>query len=1695
MFDTRSTLGLATTAVLALTGCPDQSLTAFNADPSATITSPEDGSEVQEGFPVSLRGSVSDPDDSNDSLTATWYLGDEVVCSEATADWDGATSCEMVFSAEEDVVTLEVKDPQGAAGADSISLVVVPTDAPDAEIISPEYGGVYYSDRLITFEGSVSDNEDSPSDLTAWWESSIDGELEVDAEPDTSGGVLGSGYLSEGEHSVELRVEDSTGKVGQDNVVITVGPPNTAPQCQIIAPESGSVGQEGELVTFEAEVSDVDVPSDWLTVTWESDKDGELGSSSPNSDGSVTFAWSDLSVDTHTVTMRVSDEVDATCTDSLLYTVGTPPDVNLTSPGEGEVVNDGGSVTFSAEVSDNEDSPTSLTLSWESDLDGAISTQGADSGGVASFDFDSLSTGEHTITLTVVDTDGLYSTDRVSFTINALPSAPTVSISPDPAYTGDALLASANGSVDPDASGTVTYSYAWYESGVLSSASSSATFPASATTKGLVYRVVVTPSDGTGAGEPGEAELTIDNTDPVVGTPVISPSTGVTTTEVLACTASATDADGDTPAVTYGWSNSTTGSTLGSGASLTLTSSSVSPGDVVSCAATATDDEGAMSVASATLTVENTDPVLAAVVIDPSAGVTTSATLVCSATATDADGGTPTITYSWSSGATSLGTGSSLLLTPASSSPGDVVSCTATAFDADGGTDSDGTSVTVGNTDPVVDSVAISPSTGVTTSEVLTCTAIASDADGGSPTLSYAWSNGTVPLGTRATMTLSPSSCSPGDTIACAATALDADGGTGSGSSSVSVINSAPTVSSVAIRPDPAFAADTLTCGHSGFYDPDGDADASTYSWSVGGGVVGTASSLSAAFLGGDTVTCTVTPFDGTDSGTAVSDSLEVSNTPPDLDDVVLSPDPAYEGDSLTCAPGSYADDDGDSVTFSYGWLVEGVDPGETGSTLSSAWFDRDEAVSCTVTPSDGMDDGAAVGSNVVVISNSPPSISTVTVSPASPTASDTLTCSYSGYSDADGDADASTYTWTAGGTIVGSSRTLSGAFGSGDTVVCTVTPHDGTDPGTAVSDSVVVENEPPEVLSVTLSPSSVYTNDTITATVSTSDPDGDYVTVSYAWYVDGTLVAETGSSLDGAVYFEKDQEVYVVVTPNDGVEVGLPMTSSTVTIQNSAPTTATVAISPEVPVEGIDDMVCVIEHESDDADGDGVTYTFTWSVDGTSWGGGTDTTVWEGDTVGVDDIAARETWKCTVVPTDGSDDGASAEAEVEVVSSFGGELNLSLADAKLLGEAANDNAGYSVSSAGDVNADGYGDVLIGAYYEDAGGTDAGAIYLKLGPFTGISNLSAADAKFIGTADYDYAGRATSAGDVNDDGYDDILVGASGDNPAGAAYIIHGPASGTSSLSAADAKLTGESTSDHAGTGIAPGGDINGDGYADVIVGAAYEDSGGSSAGAVYLVFGPITRSKGLSAADAKLIGESSDDRAGLFNSAADTNGDGFDDVLVGAFKDDSGGSDAGAVYLVLGPTTGNMDLSSSDAKLIGERGGDYAGYAVSTAGDVNADGYEDIAVGAFFAGHASGTTYVVLGPVSGNLSLADADAIIAGESSYDDSGNSLAGIGDMDGDGNADLLIGSPGECSGGTDAGAAYIVLGPMSGSFDLSSADAKFIGEYDYDEAGERVSSAGDVDADGTPDLLVGARGEDTTGYQAGSAYLILGGGLSR
>jgi len=328
-------------------------------------------------------------------------------------------------------------------------------------------------------------------------------------------------------------------------------------------------------------------------------------------------------------------------------------------------------------------------------------------------------------------------------------------------------------------------------------------------------------------------------------------------------------------------------------------------------------------------------------------------------------------------------------------------------------------------------------------------------------------------------------------------------------------------------------------------------------------------------------------------------------------------------------------------------------------------------------------------------------------------------------------------------------------------------------------------------------------------------------------------------------------------------------------------------------------------------------------------------------------------------------------------------DTSLSNADASFIGEAAGDGSGRSASGAGDVNGDGYDDILIGAWYNEEGGQNAGQTYLILGRSTGWSmdmDLSKANASFIGENANDESGYSVSgAGDVNGDGYDDILIGACFDSDngiwAGQTYLILGKETDWSmdmDLSSANASFIGEGSDEYVGCSVSGAGDVNGDGYDDILIGAYMSDGGGVDSGQTYLILGRSTgwsMDMDLSSANASFIGEAAEDHSGTsVSGAGDVNGDGYDDILIGARSNDEGVADSGQTYVFLGSSTGwKMDtsLSTADASFIGEAVDDQLGTSVSGAGDVNGDGYDDILIGAQYndiGGQDAGKTYLISG-------------------------------------------------------------------------------------------------------------------------------------
>ena len=539
-----------------LLGCNDAGLTKFNAEPVAEITShgPDSAGNppsVFEGAWVTFSGEVSDPDHGFEELEVVWYLADERLCEAAPPEPDGSSSCEGRITLDSDGVRMVVSDPENKSATASVPLDVIPTEAPDAIIAAPLEVGRYYADIRLTFEGTVTDTEDAPADLTVTWESDIDGVLDVANEPDSAGLLIGRHALTEGEHLITLRVEDTHGKVGTDAVAVTVGPANRNPECALNRPADGSVWVAGDTVSFQGLTSDADVDAGDLDFALRSEIDGLLGVGSPTATGDILLDIDTLTTGTHRISLEVTDEVGGSCEDGIQVIVDTPPEVEITAPVDGTEQNDGTAFVLGGNVSDLQDPSPAVDVSWESDRDGVLDTSPASEDGSLEFTAEGLSVGIHVITLTATDSVGLGSQASISLVVNGLPSEPVVSIAPSSPGSGDDLVAGIDtASVDPDGD-PVSYAYAWTRNGTPTSHTSS-TVPAADTVKNDIWEVFVTPSDGAGTGPTAQASTTVGNGVPTVDSTSLAPS-GPATDDRLSVTATGSDPDGDPVALTYEW--------------------------------------------------------------------------------------------------------------------------------------------------------------------------------------------------------------------------------------------------------------------------------------------------------------------------------------------------------------------------------------------------------------------------------------------------------------------------------------------------------------------------------------------------------------------------------------------------------------------------------------------------------------------------------------------------------------------------------------------------------------------------------------------------------------------------------------------------------------------------------------------------------------------------------------------------------------------------------------------------------------------------------------------------------------------------------------------------------------------------------------------------------------------------------------
>ncbi|MBD3290833.1 hypothetical protein GF337_18645, partial [candidate division KSB1 bacterium] len=406
-----------------------------------------------------------------------------------------------------------------------------------------------------------------------------------------------------------------------------------------------------------------------------------------------------------------------------------------------------------------------------------------------------------------------------------------------------------------------------------------------------------------------------------------------------------------------------------------------------------------------------------------------------------------------------------------------------------------------------------------------------------------------------------------------------------------------------------------------------------------------------------------------------------------------------------------------------------------------------------------------------------------------------------------------------------------------------------------------------------------------------------------------------------------------------------------------------------------------------------------------------------------------------------------------DVYAGFKGTMNGTLEpNASFLGTHYRERVGYVIDSAGDVNGDNYDDIIIGTFHNHTAGWDAGAVYLILG--RPVANWGMQD-----------------------------------------------------SLTHADARFVANQRLEAVGFAVAGKGDVNGDGLDDILIGApAGNDAVGSRPGKMYVVFGDTAANWSFNcvledSADLIFHGENPQDLAGrALEIIDDLNNDGCDEILCAAPYNDDAGKDAGKVYLIMGRPEGwtsNSKLhQASIASFEYSKSYGTCGYSVANLGDVNGDGTPDFAIGA----PGANMVFVIYGKNrvnwGDNFDLSNADLILYGDHKLRNTelGWLVEGAGDVNMDGINDIIVSAIEDNSGGQHAGKVFLLLGRSGGwqekELSLSQADATYIGERTGDQAGWGLAGIGDIDRDGFDDFMIGAWKNHCVYPEDGKAYLIYG-----
>lgn len=421
-----------------------------------------------------------------------------------------------------------------------------------------------------------------------------------------------------------------------------------------------------------------------------------------------------------------------------------------------------------------------------------------------------------------------------------------------------------------------------------------------------------------------------------------------------------------------------------------------------------------------------------------------------------------------------------------------------------------------------------------------------------------------------------------------------------------------------------------------------------------------------------------------------------------------------------------------------------------------------------------------------------------------------------------------------------------------------------------------------------------------------------------------------------------------------------------------------------------------------------------------------------------------------------------------------------------LNGGQANAHFGMSIASIGDLNRDGYGDILVGAPDFDSGQSNEGAVFLYSGSSTGLKfpysqlfESDQADAKF---------GQSVAGGmDLDGNGNPDLIIGASqydnGQTNEGTVFVYYDQPDPVG----ANIGIVAQSDQPNArmGYSVSSAGDVNGDGYSDVIVGAPGYDNGEPDEGIAYLYYGSTN---GINLASRVML-ETNQGFSGFGSSAStagDVNGDGYSDVMVGAPDATNGEQQEGRVFIFHGSASGigTTPVAVLEPNIVFAR----MGVSVASAGDINADGFSDVIVGAPNYNNGStnqGAVFIYYGSASGIVGVPPTIFESGQEGAI--LGYSVAGAGDVNGDGFSDVVAGSPSYDHGEADEGIVRLYYGSATG---VNPSPVTLEGNFGGASFGRSAAGAGDVNADGYSDVVVGSPDFGNNYSQEGAFYLFLG-----